>query len=273
MIVRCQATTGAALPVDARDPLLGINLDTEYPVTVGRSYPVYGVTILLGITWYYILDDDELPWPVWAPAPLFDVIDGTLPNSWQFGYFRFSLEQQFPLLSFPEWAADHFFYERLVDGEEDAVRVFACRRQEVERLHPARVPAMKARTPLEDLLVGGLEDWVDAGWALQSARLSGETDPIALRDLTMAMIAEALREGLVTAGDIIANEHVQWHGDTDLWVERIRLVWLDEWRDEIPTPGAIVWLNNTQAGDQIACDVLAREMASSGTGASGRPRR
>ncbi|WP_426301883.1 hypothetical protein [Arthrobacter sp. R-11] len=118
---------------------------------------------------------------------------------------------------------------------------------------------MTARTPLEDLLVGGLEDWADAGWALQSARLTGETDPIAMRDLTLDLIAETLRKGLMTAGDIIGNEHVPWHGDPEQWVKRIRLEWLDEWRDDVPSPGAIVWLSNTPAGDQIARDVLTRE--------------
>jgi hypothetical protein len=49
MIVRCIASTGSVLPVTARDPLLGVNADTEFPITVGRSYPVYAVTILLGI--------------------------------------------------------------------------------------------------------------------------------------------------------------------------------------------------------------------------------
>jgi hypothetical protein len=97
-----------------------------------------------------------------------------------------------------------------------------------------------ARTPLEDLLIGGLDDWADAGWAVQSARLS-------------------LREGLMVAGDIVGNEHVPWHGDSEEWLERIRQEWLAEWGDVVPTPGAIVWLDNTPAGDQVAREVLDRE--------------
>jgi hypothetical protein len=116
-----------------------------------------------------------------------------------------------------------------------------------------------ARTPLEDLLIGGLDDWADAGWAVQSARLSGPTDPIELRELTLALIAEALREGLMVAGDIVGNEHVPWHGDSEEWLERIRQEWLAEWGDVVPTPGAIVWLDNTPAGDQVAREVLDRE--------------
>jgi hypothetical protein len=115
------------------------------------------------------------------------------------------------------------------------------------------------RTPKEDLLVGGLDDWADAGWALQSARLMGETDPVALRDHTLALIAEVLENGLMVAGDIVAGEHVPWHGSEEEAAERIAGEWLDEWGDGVPTPGSIVWLNNTPAGDEIARAVLARE--------------
>jgi hypothetical protein len=113
---------------------MGVNADTEFPVTVGRSYHVYAVTIFLGIAWYYILNDDQHPWPTWTPAPLFDVKDGSLPASWRFGYFRFSNGHEYPILSFPEWSSDHAFYERLVDGEAEEVQIFEKRRREVEAL-------------------------------------------------------------------------------------------------------------------------------------------
>lgn len=115
------------------------------------------------------------------------------------------------------------------------------------------------RTPKEDLLIGGLDDWAYAGWVVQSARLSGETDPTALRDLALGLIGEVLRDGLMVAGDLLDGEHVPWFGDPDRWLERIRQEWLDEWVDEVPLPGAIVWLSNTSAGDKLARDVLARE--------------
>lgn len=118
---------------------------------------------------------------------------------------------------------------------------------------------MLKRTPKEDLLVGGLDDWVDAGWATRSARLSGPTGPVALRDSTLALIAEVLMEGLMVAGDIVANDHVPWPGTVETTIDRITREWIDEWGTEIPTPGAVVWLNNTPAGDEIAHSVLRRE--------------
>lgn len=112
---------------------------------------------------------------------------------------------------------------------------------------------------MEDLLLGGLDDWAYESWAMQSARLSGETEPVALRDLTIELIADVLGEGLMVAGDLVGDEHVQWQGGPEEWVDRIRKEWLEEWGDEAPTPGAIVWLNNTPAGDELAYDVLARD--------------
>lgn len=132
MIVCCLSNTGEILPVTSRDSARGFNADTEFPVTIGRSYDVFAMTIFLGIAWYYVLNDDGHDWPTWAPAPLFGVLDGTLPRSWVVGYFRFANGDQYPILSFPEWATDHAFYERLVDGDEAAVRIFQQRRQEIE---------------------------------------------------------------------------------------------------------------------------------------------
>lgn len=136
MIVRCVATTGDSLPVSARDPALGINAETEFAVTRDREYEVFAVTVLLGTTWYYVLDDDGNPWPTWVPAALFDVVDGAIASSWRLGYFRFSRDEQYPILSFPEWAQDHQFYERLVDGETSAVETFERRRTELTQPIP-----------------------------------------------------------------------------------------------------------------------------------------
>ena len=133
MIVLCRTNSADVLPTYAYDSAQGVTAETEFSVTPGRNYFVFGITVLLGIAWYYVLDDDHHAWPTWVPAPLFDVADGTIPANWMVGYFRFSRDHQYPLLSFPEWAADHGFYERLVEGDPEAVRVFSLRRAEIER--------------------------------------------------------------------------------------------------------------------------------------------
>lgn len=135
MIVRCTTKSANVLPTFAYSSKLGITAETEFAVTPRRTYLVFGVTVLLGIAWYYVLDDDGHFWPTWVPAPLFDIVDGTIPSSWIIGYFRFSRDDQYPMLSFPEWATDHAFYERLVGGDPEAIRVFSTRRAEVEKVH------------------------------------------------------------------------------------------------------------------------------------------
>lgn len=135
MIVRCATKSADVLPTFAYNSKLGVNAETEFAVTPGRAYFVFGVTLLLGIAWYYVLDDNGHIWPTWVPAPLFDITDGKIPGSWVVGYFRFSRDDQYPLLSFPEWASDHNFYERLVEREPEAVRIFSFRRSEVVKLH------------------------------------------------------------------------------------------------------------------------------------------
>ncbi|MDQ2838906.1 MAG: hypothetical protein M3Y42_16040 [Actinomycetota bacterium] len=92
-------------------------------MTVGSEYAVYGITTLLGGVWYYLLDDDRNPWPVWKPAPLFEVTDPHLPVEWTFGY-HFWPDLDKMLVSWPEWSSDHYFYERLVDGEQAELELF-----------------------------------------------------------------------------------------------------------------------------------------------------
>lgn len=115
------------------------------------------------------------------------------------------------------------------------------------------------RTSREDLLVGGLDDWVDAAWAMQSARLAGASDGVVLRDATLTLIEEVLREGLMVAGDVTGGAHVPWPVSPQEAADRIRRDWLAEWSDEVPTPGAVVWLCNTTKGDDLARSVLIAE--------------
>ena len=117
------------------------------------------------------------------------------------------------------------------------------------------VDASPGRTPKEDLLVSGLDGWADASWVSMSARVSGETDPTMLRDLTLRLITEVLRDGLMVAGD-----HGGWaRAVAQAELERISHEWIVEQGEASPTPGPIVWLSNTAAGDELARAVVERE--------------
>lgn len=118
---------------------------------------------------------------------------------------------------------------------------------------------MDERTPKEDVLVGGLDDWAYAGWVYGSTRLAAITDAEQRRVLAIGLIAELLVEGLMIPGDVDDQGHHPWPHPTGEAIERITRVWLTEWPHEVPAPGAIVWLANTEAGNAIARRVLARE--------------
>ena len=118
---------------------------------------------------------------------------------------------------------------------------------------------MDDRTPKEDLLVGGLDDWTDASWVYNGTSRTGIADYEQRRAFTFGLIAELLVEGLMIPGDVDGAGHHPWPHSPGEAIERIIREWLTEWVDEVPTPGAIVWLANTEAGDAIGRDVLARE--------------
>jgi hypothetical protein len=120
---------------------------------------------------------------------------------------------------------------------------------------------MTSRTPKEDVLVGGLDDWIYASWVTNS--IWDLTTPENRRTLTIGLIAELLVEGLMVPGDVDYQGHHPWPHSPGDAIERITREWLTEWREEVPAPGAIVWLANTAAGDEIARRVLAREAGGS----------
>lgn len=132
MIVRCKGNyVDDSFPYDLYAYWIDRRLERTFPLTIGATYPVVAIVVNQGIPWYYIHDDDNLSWPIWYPASLFEVFDGTFPESWVYDYVTISRDVQFPIISFPEWANDRFFYERLVEGEPSAERAYAVRRAEV----------------------------------------------------------------------------------------------------------------------------------------------
>lgn len=61
------------------------------------------------------------------------------------------------------------------------------------------------------------------------------------------------------AGDVDEDGHHPWPHSPGDAVEQITRTWLTDWPDTVPTPGAIMWLANTEAGNRVGQAVLARE--------------
>lgn len=83
----------------------------------------------MGGLWYYVLDDDDLDWPVWYPAELFEIVDGAIPSDWRVGTRATEQSGLRLILSFPEWVNQPSYYEKLVDGQPSAVVAFEAQRR------------------------------------------------------------------------------------------------------------------------------------------------
>jgi hypothetical protein len=148
--ILCISNRGEDIPEDGREPRAGISSDTVFPVTVGKEYVVYGWTVWRGYPWYYLADDNHSYYPVWHPAALFEVVDGRLSRYWVYGYHRAvsSYDRDAPVVAFREWAEDPVFYDRLTDGDAQAVATFrryqALMEQEAEESDRATTPELGA---------------------------------------------------------------------------------------------------------------------------------
>lgn len=133
VIVRCVGASGDALPAACRNDSTGMTLDAEFPLLVDKNYVVYAMTVFDGSTWFYVLDEHGAPFPHWYPADLFTIEDERIPPDWVIGYVHARDGRAgYPVVSFPEWALDPSFYERLVDGSASAAETFARRRKSAE---------------------------------------------------------------------------------------------------------------------------------------------
>lgn len=118
------------------------------------------------------------------------------------------------------------------------------------------------RTLLEDLLARGVDDWVYAAEVYDIAARTGLTDPSQIRMAAIGLVAEAIVRGLVVPGDVGDGRHQPWECSAGEAIVRIQEDWL-KWGSEVPTPGAVVWLDVTPAGLRIGEAVIARECGAS----------
>src|SRR5665213_1583362 len=125
--VKCTSNSPKDLPGDfPLERIWGKNTeDRRFSLLVGKEYSVYGVTITLGLVWYYIRDEEFVYYPVWTPSNLFEISDSSLPESWRVGIHDTGGHADVGfILSFPEWVADKYFYDKLTDRDDKEVRIF-----------------------------------------------------------------------------------------------------------------------------------------------------
>lgn len=135
MKIRCVGNLGSQLPEMARS-LPGITAAAKYDIQVGSEYVAYAVCGWTDCSWHYlIVDDVGNGRPSWYPADLFEVVDGRLPPGWMMSYFGWgdwptsvSLRA---IIGYAEMM-DPAHHDALQDRDEEALRLFASRRREIE---------------------------------------------------------------------------------------------------------------------------------------------
>ena len=66
-------------------------------------------------------------------SDFFDVVDDTLSSQWKLSSLSKGEYEAATLLVFDEWAQDPSFYEKLVDGDSEAVGKFAKYRSVIDQ--------------------------------------------------------------------------------------------------------------------------------------------
>lgn len=97
----------------------------EIDLVIGKEYVVYGVEHWGDIPWYYLCSEEYDDYPKPFAADFFTVVDGSLSRHWQFKYNSASgKKNSVSSLLFKSWSEDETFYERVVDGDEEAISLF-----------------------------------------------------------------------------------------------------------------------------------------------------
>lgn len=100
--------------------------DGELNIEIGAAYNVYGLALRKNGLWYYICSDPDDLYPSAYPAELFSILESKISDHWKLDFTV--KEDELPtkefIVSFAEWSQDSNFYERLVDGDPKAIKIF-----------------------------------------------------------------------------------------------------------------------------------------------------
>lgn len=148
IVLKCLSNRLSEVPERYLDERGGFTREKIFDLTPGKEYVAFGITTHAGGWWYYVEDDLGRNYPVWRPEVLFEVVDSTVPEHWighnDVDYYG----QKQTTLSFPEWASDPYFYERLVDEDEAAVITYQAERAKLLLSHQSSV--LEADSDLDD---------------------------------------------------------------------------------------------------------------------------
>ncbi len=135
MIVRCIAKSEEYLKPDPGS-LVHYRENVhqeEVNLHIGRHYVVFGLAFRHGFPWYLICEEEDDGYPKPHFSPFFELIDDRVPPGWSFRIGSTNVGQYAILPA--EWARDHSYLERLVDGESDAYAEFQSLKKRLVEWH------------------------------------------------------------------------------------------------------------------------------------------
>lgn len=98
-------------------------------LVISNTYPVYAIENWsdggLRVYLHTVIESDH-PYPY--PLEMFSVIDSLFPAHWCVSFEQRPSGMVVKQISFPEWVNDDHFYEKLVDGDEEAIAIYKLRR-------------------------------------------------------------------------------------------------------------------------------------------------
>lgn len=116
MRVRCATPNAVELPS-------GLKVDLVDDLIPGGSYVVYAISLRAEGLMYYVVTSQQDYYPRAKRADLFEIEDGRPSKLWMTNYdWKNNWEKM--LMTFPEWAQERAFYDRLTDGKEADVALF-----------------------------------------------------------------------------------------------------------------------------------------------------
>ena len=132
MRVKCVINQLAAISAADVRSRLGRSIHIEGPISglsVGQEYLVQALEHRDDGIWLYLhtFEDSSFPHPY--PAEMFEWQDRSIPDGWCLGVKRPKGNVVCNWISFPEWASDDRFYEKLVGGDSKTTSIYASRRR------------------------------------------------------------------------------------------------------------------------------------------------
>lgn len=107
--------------------------DFDYGLELEKEYLVMGM-IINGEKFYYFIDENGKPG--FYPREIFDIIDNQLSKKWYFKPYSRN-DEMYPytqaIWGYYELCFDQSHYEKLVDRESDALRLYFRRKIELEK--------------------------------------------------------------------------------------------------------------------------------------------